>query len=322
MYLAPLCGVGLGVLLTLALRAAFRWRGRRAELGFELAGYVLVLLAFVAVLDQTSYQRRSAPYVTTRLLGSLQEFGSKLPENSVVWHSWSFGYAVQDVVGAATFNDGESPDPVVMYLIAKGLTSREPEDLRRVLCYLSSVPREQVATRFAERPHPEAYAPVAEHRDPPAVNLYVLFTAVSQREFPDYFYRGHYDFQKETGPKEWYDIYRCSWLGRNRIDCRAKDGSRYEMDLSLGLIENQPALRKVVVVEGGRVASETDYPHEGGIYLQIVLDDQGGVYQVQLMRERTFYSNYNQLYVLGRADPELFEEVHADYPVARAFRLR
>jgi dolichyl-diphosphooligosaccharide--protein glycosyltransferase len=48
----------------------------------------------------------------------------------------------------------------------------------------------------------------------------------------------------------------------------------------------------------------------------------GKVTGVYLLDEPAFESNLNQMYVLGRFDGELFEEVYNDFPYARAFRVR
>jgi dolichyl-diphosphooligosaccharide--protein glycosyltransferase len=43
---------------------------------------------------------------------------------------------------------------------------------------------------------------------------------------------------------------------------------------------------------------------------------------VLLLEKLTFKTMFNQMYILGRYDKMLFEEVFNDFPLARAFRLK
>ena len=64
-----------------------------------------------------------------------------------------------------------------------------------------------------------------------------------------------------------------------------------------------------------------DYPHDSELYLQILLKD-GQPYAVYLLSEAVFRSNFNQMFLLGRYDERLYQEVYAAFPAARAFRVK
>ena len=79
-----------------------------------------------------------------------------------------------------------------------------------------------------------------------------------------------------------------------------------------------------MIVQGGRVVREREYTDDRG---QRATDDgdrsrRREVAGVYLLDEPAFESNLNQMFVLGRFDRELFEEVFNDFPNARAFRVR
>ena len=44
--------------------------------------------------------------------------------------------------------------------------------------------------------------------------------------------------------------------------------------------------------------------------------------EVQLVDEWVFQSNYNQMFLLGRYDGELFEETYNAFPFSRLFRVK
>ena len=43
---------------------------------------------------------------------------------------------------------------------------------------------------------------------------------------------------------------------------------------------------------------------------------------MQLIDEVVFSSNYNQMFLLGRYDEELFEETYNAFPFSRLFRVK
>jgi dolichyl-diphosphooligosaccharide--protein glycosyltransferase len=55
--------------------------------------------------------------------------------------------------------------------------------------------------------------------------------------------------------------------------------------------------------------------------MEIILAS-GKMVGIYLLDEPAFESNLNQMFMLGRFDGELFEEVYNNFPYARAFRVR
>jgi len=102
-------------------------------------------------------------------------------------------------------------------------------------------------------------------------------------------------------------------------------------DLRTGLIERQSGvpgstgkplnLRRLVMVEGGRSMSRRDYTDNAQLTMEMILS-AGKVIGVYLLDEPAFQSNLNQMFMLGRFDQDLFEEVYNEFPYARAFRVR
>ncbi len=78
------------------------------------------------------------------------------------------------------------------------------------------------------------------------------------------------------------------------------------------------------MVEGGRSVRQRDYPYNlDNAQLTIeIISVSGKVAGIYLLDEPAFESNLNQMFMLGRFDGELFEEVYNDFPYARAFRVR
>ena len=76
-----------------------------------------------------------------------------------------------------------------------------------------------------------------------------------------------------------------------------------------------------MVIRNGFVEREIDYPHETDIVLQLIEPESDGLRDAIFVRGPVFRSNFNQMFLLGRFDPTVFQEVHNDFPTARAFRI-
>ena len=166
---------------------------------------------------------------------------------------------------------------------------------------------------------------------PPPLELpvYVLFTPAMLPAFPAMRFLSGGD-QRRAAPQGSIGIrwLRCDSLVDDVADCAG-----HTFDLRTGLIERSAPrgptgewgrLRRAVIVEGGRVVHQRDYPDDGGRaqLTMEVIRASGNVAAIYLLDGPAFESNLNQMYVLGRFDGELFEEVYNDFPYARAFRVR
>jgi dolichyl-diphosphooligosaccharide--protein glycosyltransferase len=319
MYLAPLPGIGWGVLLaTYVVRIT---PGRAAPLR-ELAAYGIAALGFFLLLDRTGIDAVSRPAFSPELVASLQVLKERLPAESAVLSPWGLGYLVADVAGAATFDDGEAPDPVTQYLHRRAISSDDPEELAHIVGFLASHPRNAVHELFDTAPSPErALERIAgaELRTRDAVHI--LFTELEIRRFSIYFHQGQWDFEAHTGPSGGYEVQSCKRTGENTLQCEKPGASPLAVDLERGTVQGSPRLSKCVVIRNGFVEREIDYPQKTDTVLQLIEPESDGFRQAYFLRGPTFRSNFNQMFLLGRFDPTVFQEVHNDFPTARAFRI-
>jgi len=94
-----------------------------------------------------------------------------------------------------------------------------------------------------------------------------------------------------------------------------------KIDLKAGFINNQLTLRRLVFIRDGQVLREQEFGHAQGYTLQLLVSGQR-IVEVQLIDEAVFRSNYNQMFLLGRYDGELFEETYNAFPFSRLFRVK
>lgn len=322
-FLAPLVGFGLGYLLH-SLAAAwkrFAAAGSRfAEPAVQVGAVVIALL----LLEHTGYANASEPRIPARTIASLQRLASVLPPDAAILASWGNGYLIADVTHAATFNDGEAPDPLVHYLHSRAVTSRDPAELMRIVSLLARPGRSELRSLLGGRPDPE---PTIERiaNDGPATpgNVVLVLMGSDIVPFPATFRTGQFDFVLGSGPELGYFTSECARTKKRRALCTTARGERIAIDLATGRMGDGSRLRRFVEVRDSGRALESVYATGGNLSL-ILLPQRSGESdsQAYLVPEAVYQSNFNQLFFLGRFDPSMLEEIHRDLPVMRAYRIR
>ncbi|MBK7951668.1 MAG: hypothetical protein IPK00_23580 [Deltaproteobacteria bacterium] len=322
LFLAPLVGIGLGFGLHALARAARRSRHdarRFAEPAAQLAAVVGALV----LLPHTGFALAPRPTVPVRLVESLQRLRESLPPDPAILASWGAGYLISDVTGAATFNDGEAPDPLVHYLFARAIASSDPRDLPRIVEILSSTSRRALHEALDGQPDPEAAVEALLRREArTAGNVVLVLTERDVVAFPSFFRTGRWRFAEDTGPEDAYYTRTCRRSPRERLRCETEGGSDGVIDLERGRLGDGQRLRRVVELRDGRVVRETEHGATARFSLELVPAGADGTYTAHLVSEPVFRSNFNQLFVLGRFDPDALEELAGTPPTLRAYRIR
>ena len=72
----------------------------------------------------------------------------------------------------------------------------------------------------------------------------------------------------------------------------------------------------------GQVVGEKKYPHSRGHTLQIIMANPRQFSEVQLLEDEVYLSNFNQMFLLGKYDRNLFEETMNEFPMSRLYRFK
>jgi dolichyl-diphosphooligosaccharide--protein glycosyltransferase len=94
-----------------------------------------------------------------------------------------------------------------------------------------------------------------------------------------------------------------------------------KIDLKAGKINERVALKRMVFIRDGQVLREQEFGHAQGYTLQMLVSGNQ-IVEVQLIDEEVYRSNYNQMFLLGRYDDELFEETFNAFPFSRLFKVK
>lgn len=80
-------------------------------------------------------------------------------------------------------------------------------------------------------------------------------------------------------------------------------------------------MRETVIIDGGHTQHTIPYETNEGQYLQVI-SNQSDLVSVQLIDEEVYRSNFNQMFLLGQFDDNLFEQYYNAFPWTRVFRVK
>jgi dolichyl-diphosphooligosaccharide--protein glycosyltransferase len=322
-YLAPLAGLGWGFLFSAFARCVVRTTSERRLRFVEAATYGVATLGFLLLLGRTGFDAKPNTPVPREFISSLSTLREHLEPDAAILTSWGWGYVVADVTGAATFDDGQSPDPIVQYLYSRAITGDDPEELARIAGFLGSHDRDVLHGLFDDRSNPEAgLTSIAEVQFPVPVAVHLLFYRREVLQFALHFRNGQWDFKSGRGRVEGYDVRRCKRTGETTFTCIKAGAQSLMVDTEKGTIGGRPSLRRCVMIRDGVVQREIEYPNQGNRVLQLIDRGRGGNREGQFLPDAVYRSNFNQMYMLGKYDPTRFEEIYNDFPETRTFRLK
>jgi dolichyl-diphosphooligosaccharide--protein glycosyltransferase len=317
MYLAPFIGVGYGYLITLLLTFVFE-KFSFNKLIKEVTIYVFSFLLIFVISKKTAISFVPSPSIPVDIYSAFLDSEDRLPEDAVLFTWWDFGFALQDATRLATFHDGGSQENPKTYFIARGLASKDQKELYRIISFINNKGGREIGKLIKENEsHTQVinqvinYDKLLEHD-----SIYLLFTRDMIGKFSAISYLGNWDFEEKSSKSTGFNTLRCQGIQKGILKC-----SNATIDIGSGLINDRIPLKKTFFVDNGSVVKEISYNHGKGVYLQILLKENR-IYGVYLLNERVFRSNFNQIYLLGRIDKNLYEEVYNTFPAARIFRLK
>lgn len=320
MFLAPLAGFGLGALVTIVTRRAMR--STRFSGYTNAVACLLALVICLAILPQVVERRPKRSWLPIQIVSGFKECAQDLPPGSVVWHSWSYGYLIQDVMGAATHIDGGKPNPVIDHLLAKAVSGPDGGTLQKIFGYLDQHPQRAVVDEFRED-YSAALQRLLGEEAVPESPTFVAFTAESVSGLRTSTVRGQWELETERPepPKIW--SLRCKKARRHILHCRGG----MTVDSARGVIrfgEGRPqvTLSRMLTVADGFAQQVREYDDESGMVLEVLEPNAAGISDVYAMEPVAHDSIVNQAYVLGRVDERYLELACDRFPHLRLYRVR
>ena len=255
------------------------------------------------------------PSIHTAIYKTFFEVKKIVPNNAALLTWWDYGYAITDATELATFHDGGFQTTPKTYFIAKGLISSDPDELYDITQFISTkgIPGINEKNDSSKSLIEAVRNPLRKPWDP----IYIFFTSDMNGKFGSIYKLGSWDIKNGgSKPTTGYQNLACYNIKKETMNCRGAI-----IDLINGKINKQILLKKLVFIRDGHVIREQDFGHTQGQYLQLLVFGQK-IMAVQLISEDVFKSNYNQMFILGRYQNDLFEEKFNAFPFSRLFEVK
>ena len=281
----------------------------------EALVYGSTAVLFFGISTQTAISFVPRPSIPTPLYATFDEVSKRVPPDSALLTWWDFGYALTDATKLATFHDGGAQFSPKTYFIARGLISPEPNELSNITQYIATEGNRGINYNNSS---PEALLEAVRNPDDtPRDRVYLLFTADMIGKYGAFSKIGSWNLAKGGSQPKGYQNLSCQSIEGNVMTC-----GKTKVDLNQGRINQRVPLKRVVQVMGGRMVGEKKYPNRNGYTLQIIMANPRQFSEVQLMEDDVYLSNFNQMFLLGKFDPEYFEETLNAFPMSRLFRFK
>lgn len=316
MFLAPFAGAGIGMIIDYAVEYAEKNFKKIKPLNINLIAVAIVVLLCVGLGKLTAKEYVPKPSINPGIIKSFIDMIKKL-EKGAIWSWWDYGYAIEDIVGFPVYHDGGSQGSPKTYFIAKSLITDNQSKLYKYISYFDNNGMNEIKEMIDDnKSAPDIVKYVDSYEGLPKGNNYVLFTMDMISKFPAYNFIGSYNFNTKTSQEVVVVPLRCQKVVKGVFEC---DGN--SIDTKNGLINGKIPVKMFDIAKNGKLVSTKKYPFNTGYNVELLLKGNTVIYII-LSDDNFYKSNFNQMYLLGKYDKKLFEEVYNNFPFARVFKVK
>ncbi len=312
MFFAPFVGLGIGFLIdTLASNI-----NRKAHLPKGIvpsSAMVATALLLFGISSYSAVKFIPAPSIAPDIIKSFVQLKHKIKKANVVsW--WDYGYAIQDIDGYATYQDGGAHGGARTYLIARALSTDNQTELYHIISFIDRYGIKYIKKKIKEgEKTTQIIKEVLAYNKPiRAKNNYLLFTRDMISKFGAISYLGRWSFKLKKSFPIAYQFLSCSSFRNDTLLC-----SGNVFDLKKGLIDNRYPIKRLVISSNGHMKVNKQF-HDKGVTLELLLKNDMLIYAL-LCNDALYKTTFNQIYLLGNYDRNRLKEVYNNFPSARMF---
>ncbi|RUM58353.1 MAG: hypothetical protein DSY59_05920 [Persephonella sp.] len=156
-------------------------------------------------------------------------------------------------------------------------------------------------------------------------NIYWLFTIDQIKKYPWISYFGNWDFNKQKGKHQFlHNLGICKIKKKYFLVCSKGKVIDIKNGLILFKLKNKLLGQKlklfVIRDTSGKLLRYVYKKHSRGLYLEGIKVGNGIIYF--LVNKPTFYSMFNQMYILRNYDKNYFELVYDHFPVSVLYKVK
>ncbi|MCX8084288.1 MAG: dolichyl-diphosphooligosaccharide--protein glycosyltransferase subunit STT3 [Calditerrivibrio sp.] len=318
MFFAPLAGAGLGYIVFMAIYHLVKYLKANERIVDISVPVFIYIIFFISANNLTAFNLVLPPSIPIPIQNSFLDIKEKLPKGSPVFTWWDFGYALMDIGEFAVYHDGGAHGADRSYFSAKAFVETDQKKMYAIISAIDNLKFKGINKILDD--NKSANAVVEDLMNytgkPKNSNIFVLYTYDMVGKFGALAFFGNWDFEKKVTKSEGYQELNCSRFDGKILQCQ-----NAILDLDTGLINKQVPIKRFIISKNGQVAHLKEYPHMSDINVQLIALNNN-IIGSYVISDKVFRSNFNQMYLLGNYDKNLFEEIYNNFPHARAFRVK
>ena len=282
-----------------------------------------ILLVFVWIQGPVNQLAKpSIPIPIIKAMAELKFIAGQ--EKSVLASWWDYGYASMLMNGIPTFTDPGQHSSNSNYFIADALLSNSQNHSADTLRFLSRGGLSSLKENIEDKASLEQKIHSDRMNSTPAI--YLMLTDQMTSWIPSISKIGRWDIDlgvpisakgHKPGQQLAYSFLNCADT-KNQGIIKCNDSI---FDLNEGKINGNPVLNLLVEARGGMLIGSKRYQQNQLNMFQIMRDRDRKSTRVAILHRDLFFSSFNQMFHLGRFDPEIFKLVYDGYPHVRIFKL-
>ena len=315
MFLAPFAGVGIGFFVDwfVSYLKTSKKVNDPTPLAVSIAASAVIIFGLSKI---SAINFVPQPSIAADIVNSFVNIKHKIKKANVVsW--WDYGYAIEDIDSFATYQDGGAHGGARTYFIARAFSTDNQSQFYNTISYIdrfgiksidNSIKKGNKVTAVVD--NVITYSKPIQHKD-----NYLLFTRDMISKFGAITYLGTWNFKLKKSFPMGYQMLSCNRFSKDVLGCY-----NVSFDLNKGLINGKIPLKRIIFVSNGLIRLKKDFNVKKGPTLELILRNNALVYAL-LCDERTYKTNFNQIYLLGNYNKKYFREVYNNFPSARMFKI-
>lgn len=314
MFLAPFVGIGYGAIIHIILKQLNTTKKINNIYVDSAALIIASILTIFFIKTSSYYGYKPIPSISANIMASFIDLKNMHLKNPKIVSWWDYGYAIEDVTGYATYHDGGSQTSPKTFLIAKSFTLPDQRKMYNTISYLNNFGIEEI-TKVNQENYETLINKILDYTSSPINNNYILYSSDMITKYHAISEIGSYDLKTGKASPGGFQPLNCTSFNKKEIIC-----DKFTLNFETGLINGQIPIKKVIYINKGYVEESFNF-YNKGIYVQLLTQGKTLI-GVFLLEEDTYNSNFNQMYLLGNFDKNLFDEVYNNYPTLRVFKMK
>ena len=323
MYLAPFLGIGLGIWIHFIFEMFERYIPalRKEDFLFRtlplLAGLIIGVLIWNVSENVKNYT--ASPKILAPIAKNLKRLKDLTPDKAWIWTWWDYGYAIAYLGERGVFIDGGTQTTPKTYYVARSFASPSPKEAYNIISFISERGLTGIKEKLKNGKTPSLILEELQKGiDVPPLkhDVFWLFTGDLPRKFGWIGYFGNWNFK--TKQSQYGVMIPFQGCRQEKEIVRCRNGLINLKEALIFLKGRKIDLKEIFIVKNGQLLHKKF--KKIGLILESVPSRYGRL--IYAVDERSFISNFNQMYILRQYDSSLFHLVMDDFPYAVLYKVR